>query len=54
MLYQLQTLYRVKSEIWTKFIMAFLTAVPNTLLAMYIRAIQSPPAENITKKFSQN
>jgi hypothetical protein len=37
-----------------KLIMAFLKAVLNTLLAMYIRAIQSPQAGNITEKFSQN
>jgi hypothetical protein len=54
MLYQLQTLYRIKSEIWTKLITAILKAVLTTLLAMYIRAIQSPPAGNITEKFSQN
>jgi len=54
MLYQLQTLYRIKSHIWTKLIMTSLKAVLNTLLAMYVRAIQSPPAGNITKKFSQN
>jgi hypothetical protein len=34
--------------------MTLLKAVLNTLLAMYIRAIQSPPTGNITEKFIQN
>jgi hypothetical protein len=34
--------------------MAFLKPVLNTLLAMNIRAIPSPPAGNITEKFGQN
>jgi len=32
--------------------MAFLKAVLNTFLAVYVRAIQSPPAGNINEKFS--
>jgi hypothetical protein len=33
-----------------KLIMTFIKVVLNTLLAMYIRAIQSPPAGNINQK----